>query len=98
MGPQLFLFAIVYMCTIIVFSMTLTSKMRKDTQKGLETLENNAILLTFCILTPVINTVLCLLYISVEIFDFSKKNLSGGTFSFSAVEAWYRKWFAKIFM
>ena len=97
MGPQLFLFMIVYVCTIIVFSMMLASKMR-NVQKGQEALENNAIVLTFCILTPVINTVLCILYISVEIFDFSKKNLSGTTFSFSAVEAWYRKWFAKIFM
>lgn len=38
MGPQLFLFTLVYMCTVIVFSMTLTSKMRKDTQKGARSL------------------------------------------------------------
>ena len=97
MGPQLFLFMIVYICTIIVFSMMLASKMR-NVQKGQEALENNAIMLTFVILTPVVNTVLCVLYIFSEIFDFLKKNLPGTKFSFSAAVAWYRKWFAKFFM
>ena len=97
MGPQLFLFMIVYICTIIMFSMMLASKMR-NVQKGQEALENNAIMLTFVILTPVVNTVLCVLYILSEIFDFLKKNLPGAKFSFSAAVAWYRKWFAKIFM
>ena len=97
MGPQLFLFMIVYICTIIVFSMMLASKMR-NVQKGQEALENNAIVLTFVILTPVVNTVLCVLYILSEIFDFLKKNLPGTKFSFSAVEVRYRKWFAKFFI
>lgn len=97
MGPQLFLFMIVYICTIIVFSMMLASKMR-NVQKGQEALENNAIVLTFVILTPVVNTVLCVLYIFSEIFDFLKKNLPGTKFSFSAVEVRYRKWIAKIFI
>ena len=97
MGPQLFLFMIVYVCTIIVFSMLLASKVR-NALRGQQALENNAIMLTLCILTPVANTVLCVLYIFSEIFDFLKKNLPGTKFSFSAVEARYRKWFAKIFI
>lgn len=97
MGPQLFLFMIVYVCTIIVFSLLLASKVR-NTQRGQEALENNAIMLTFCILAPAANTVLCVLYIFCEIFDFLKKNLPGTKFSFSAVGRRYRKWFAKIFI
>lgn len=98
MGPQLFLFTLVYMCTVIVFSMTLTSKMRKDTQKGREVLEKNAILLTVCIFTPIINTLWCTMYMIAVTVDFLKKKLLGCNFSPSAIETGYRKWFAKIFI
>lgn len=92
------LYLIGYMCSIAVFLMLLTSDARKNPRKGRDVLEKNAILLTVCILTPIVNTVWCVMYMIAAIADYLEKKLPGREFSLSALEAWYRKWFAKIFI
>lgn len=92
------LYLIGYLCSIAVFLMLLASDVRKNPREGRDVLEKNAILLTFCILTPIINTLWCGIYMIAALVDFLKEKLLGCKFSLSAIGAWYRKWFAKIFI
>lgn len=92
------LYLIGYLCSIAVFLILLASDVRKNPREGREILEKHAILLTFCILTPVVNTVGCVIYTIATILEFFEEKLSGSKFSLSAIETGYRKWFAKIFI
>ena len=92
------LYLIGYLCSIAVFLMLLASGVRKNPCEGRDVLEKNAILLTVCILTPIINTVWCAMYVVDEFVDYLKKKLPKREFSLSAIETGYRKWFAKIFI
>ena len=92
------LYLIGYLYSIAVFLMLLKSGVRKNPREGRDVLEKNAILLTVCILTPIVNTVWCAMYMIAALVDFLNEKLPGRKFSLSAIETGYRKWFAKIFI
>ena len=92
------LYLIGYMSSIVVFLILLTSDVRKNPRECRDILEKHAILLTFCILAPVVNTVGCVIYMIAMLIEFFEEKLSDYKFSLSAIGSWYRKWFAKIFI
>lgn len=92
------LYLIGYLCSIAVFLTLLVSDVRKNPHEARDVLEKNAILLTVVILTPIVNTVWCAIYMVCSFVDYLEKKLPGRKFSLSAIETGYRKWFAKIFI